>query len=236
MRIAAVADIHVQEDTCGDFRALVRNVCAHADVLVLPGDLTHRGTPAEAEALANVLKECAVPVVAVLGNHDFESGQEGRVSEILREAGVHVLDGDCFQVDGVGFAGVKGFAGGFDNRMLLPWGESLIKQWVYESVDQAVRLEKALERLETPTKVAVLHYSPIHQTVEGEPREILTFLGCSRLAEPIDRQGVTVVFHGHAHHGTHEGRTSRGIPVLNVAMPVLRKLHADRPYTVYEVA
>lgn len=234
MKIAAVGDVHVQEAN-GVFRNLVRDICGQAGVLVLAGDLTHRGLAVEAEALARELSDCTIPVVAVLGNHDFEAGEEEQIADALRNAGVHVLDGDCFETDGVGFAGVKGFGGGFDNRMLLPWGEKLVKLWVYESMEEANRLDRALERLQSEKKVALLHYSPVSQTVEGEPKEIFPYLGCSRLAEPLDRHKVCMAFHGHAHHGTHLGRTPRGIPVFNVAMSVMRKLHPDRPWSLHEV-
>lgn len=234
VRIAAVGDVHVQEAN-GVFRNLVREVCGCADVLVLAGDLTHRGLAVEAEALARELADCSIPVVAVLGNHDYEASEEEAIARVLLDAGVHVLDGTCFEYQGVGFAGVKGFGGGFDNRMLLAWGERLVKEFVYESMDQAARLEQALMAMKATKKVVLMHYAPIYQTVEGEPKEIYTYLGCSRLCEPIDRQNVCVVFHGHAHHGTHAGRTSRGIPVFNVAMPVMKKLHADRPFHLFEV-
>ena len=160
-----------------------------------------------------------IPILAVLGNHDYESGNAEEVKKILTEARVRVLDGDAVEIHGVGFAGVKGFGGGFGRRTLEPWGEDATKAFVQEAVSEALKLESALARLRTPQRVAVLHYAPIEATVEGEPREIFPFLGSSRLEEPLNRYGVTVAFHGHAHRGAPEGRTSAGIPVYNVAMP-----------------
>jgi Icc-related predicted phosphoesterase len=177
-----------------------------------------------------------VPVVAVLGNHDFESGQQEAVKEILCAGGVQVLDGDAFEVKGIGFAGVKGFGGGFGPRALGPWGEDAIKAFVREAVDEALKLESALARLRVEHRVALLHYSPIQATVEGEPREIFPFLGSSRLEEPLSRYPLSAVAHGHAHHGALEGALGNGVPVYNVAMPLLRALFPDRPpYRVLEL-
>jgi Icc-related predicted phosphoesterase len=177
-----------------------------------------------------------IPIVAVLGNHDFEGGKEIEIRQILSDAGVTVLDGEAVDIQGVGFAGVKGFAGGFGRGALGPWGERAIKSFVQEAVDEALKLEAALARLRTQQRIAVLHYSPIRATVEGEPIEIFPYLGSSRLEEPINRYRVTAVFHGHAHRGTAEGRTSTGVPVYNVAMPLLARLNPDRPpYLIVEI-
>jgi len=236
MRIAAVGDIHCKRDSQGALQPLFAEAGRRADVLLLCGDLTDYGTPEEAHVLVRELAGMKIPVLAVLGNHDFESGKEAEVQAILTEGGTRVLDGDSVELDGVGFVGVKGFCGGFGRGTLEPWGEATVKQFVRESVDEAMKLEKGLSRLRTTKRVAVLHYAPIAATVEGEPREIFPFLGSSRLEEPLHRYRVDVAFHGHAHRGTAEGRTSAGIPVYNVAMPLLqRTLPGQPPLRLLEV-
>jgi len=235
-RIAAMADVHCTTTSGGTLAPLFAEASAHADVIVLAGDLTDYGLPDEAIVLARELRVATAPVVAVLGNHDYESGRQAEVRTILREAGVRMLDGDACEVAGVGFAGVKGFVGGFGERALGPWGEDTIKRVVQEAVDEALKLETALARLRMPQRIAVLHYAPIAATVEGEPEVIYPFLGSSRLEEPLDRYPVTAVFHGHAHRGRPEGRTRGGVPVHNVALPLLREAFPDRPpYLVLEV-
>ena len=222
LRIAAVADIHVKKSGQGSMQQLFTAASEAADVLLLCGDLTDYGTTDEADVLAKDLSTALrIPSIAVLGNHDFESGQEKEIVEILTDAGVVVLDGESHEIHGVGFAGVKGFGGGFGRRQLGAWGEAIIKSFVHEAIEESLKLEKALTRLRTPQKIAVLHYAPIHATVDGEPPEIFAFLGSSRLEEPIDRYRCTAVFHGHAHRGSLEGRTKGGAPVYNVAMPLL---------------
>src|SRR5438477_7622880 len=177
-----------------------------------------------------------IPVIAVLGNHDFEGGKPNEIRQILTDSGVNVLDGEATEIAGVGFAGVKGFAGGFGRGALGPWGEHAIKAFVQEAVDEALKLEAALARLRTQRRVALMHYSPIRATVEGEPPEIFPFLGSSRLEEPINRYRVSAVFHGHAHRGTPEGRTSAGVPVHNVSMPLLTRIYPNRPpFLIVEV-
>jgi Icc-related predicted phosphoesterase len=176
-----------------------------------------------------------IPAVTVLGNHDFQSGQEAEIVRILADGGITTLDGDTTEVHGIGFAGIKGFAGGFGRRALGPWGEDIIKKFVHEAVDEALKLETALARLRTERLIAILHYSPIQATVEGEPVEIFPFLGCSRLEEPLTRYPVTAVFHGHAHHGQPEGRTRTGAPVFNVSISMMRQLFPDRPFRIVEV-
>jgi Icc-related predicted phosphoesterase len=237
LRIAAVGDIHVSKASQGQFHAMFTQISSTADVLLLCGDLTDYGLPEEARLLARELSPAVkIPMVAVLGNHEFEGGREHEVREILTEAGVTVLDGEATEVQGVGFAGVKGFGGGFGRGALGPWGESAIKLFVQTAVDEALKLEGALARLRTHRRVAVLHYSPIRATVEGEPPEIYPYLGSSRLEEPINRFRVNAVFHGHAHRGRPEGRTSAGVPVYNVAMPLLAHLNPDRPpYLIVEL-
>jgi Icc-related predicted phosphoesterase len=215
---------------------LLSQIATSADVLVLTGDLTDYGLPEEARGLVKDLAAVVrMPVVAVLGNHDFEAGAEGEIRQILTDAGVHVLDGDSFEIDGVGFAGVKGFAGGFGRGALGPWGEQIIKLFVHEAVNEALKLESALARLRTEKKTVILHYSPVEATVEGEPREIFPYLGCSRLEEPLGRFGVSAVVHGHAHKGTAEGRTAANIPVYNVSLPLLRRTTPERPFRILEI-
>jgi Icc-related predicted phosphoesterase len=236
VRLAAVGDLHCTRQSHGALQPIFAEASEQADVLVLCGDLTDYGLPEEAHVLAKELSAAKVPVVAVLGNHDFESDQHTEVCSILTDAGVNVLDGDACEIHGIGFAGVKGFAGGFGPRALGPWGEAIIKRFVHEAVDEALKLESALARLRTEQRIAVLHYSPIQATVEGEPREIFPFLGCSRLEEPLSRYPVSAVFHGHAHHGSAEGRTAAGAPVYNVSMPLLRRAFPEHPpFRVVEV-
>ena len=229
IRLAAVGDVHVDADVLGRYRPALEHLPDHADVLLLAGDLTRHGTEAEARCVAQEFGGLPVPVIAVLGNHDYEAGRQDEITQILVDAGVRVLDGEVTEVHGVGFAGVKGFCGGFGRGALGPWGEAAIKQFVQVAVDEALKLEAALARLRTQSRVALLHYSPIRGTVEGEPVEIFPYLGSSRLEEPINRYRVSAVFHGHAHRGAPEGKTSTGVPVYNVAMPLLSRLHPDRP-------
>ena len=229
MRLAAVGDLHVKETSQGMLAPLLSPVNDRADALLLCGDLTDYGLPEEAAILAKELSVVRIPMVAVLGNHDFESGQEAEVTRILCEAGVKVLDGEATEIDGIGYAGAKGFPGGFGRGTLGGWGEPGIKRFVQEAIDESLKLEAALARLRSPRRIAVLHYSPIRATVEGEPLEIFPYLGTSRLEEPLNRHPVNAVFHGHAHHGSPEGRTSGGTPVYNVAMPLLMRTFPDRP-------
>jgi Icc-related predicted phosphoesterase len=235
MRIAAVGDLHCGKTSGGKLQGLFADVGQHADVLLLCGDLTHKGHPDEARILVRELKEASVPVLAVLGNHDFESGEAETVTHILEEAAVVVLDGDGWERGDVGFAGVKGFGGGFGEWSLAPWGEPAVKQFVEEATRETLKLERALSSLRAQRKVVLLHYSPILETVMGEPPEIYPFLGSSRLEEPLDRYHVDVTFHGHAHKGTHAGRTRGGSPVYNVALPLLREQPAALPFLVLEL-
>lgn len=228
LRVGAVADVHYGRDGDPGLRSLFERAAGLVDVLLLGGDLTDFGRPEEAELLARDLTlAVGVPVLAVLGNHDFEGGKEKEVAAAIRAAGAKVLDGDGCEVRGVGFAGVKGFGGGFGRGTLEPWGEVGVKRFVREAVDEALKLERALARLDTPTRVVLLHYAPIRETVAGEPEEIYPYLGSGRLVEPIDRYGAAAVFHGHAHHGTPEGRTPGGVPVYNVSLPILRRVNRD---------
>jgi len=236
VRVAAIGDLHYGRNAApGSLQPLFAQINQSADVLVVCGDLTDFGLAEEARALAREISVLKIPIVAVLGNHDFESSQQGEMRSILTDAGVAVLDGDSAEILGIGFAGVKGFAGGFGRRALGPWGEDIIKKFVHEAVDEALKLESALARLRNENRIAILHYSPIQETVEGEPPEIFPFLGCSRLEEPLGRYPVTAVFHGHAHHGRPEGRTAKGVPVFNVSMTLMNNLYPERPFRVIEI-
>ncbi|WP_299759165.1 metallophosphoesterase [uncultured Pontibacter sp.] len=238
-RIAAVGDIHVRETDRGKYEEYFTKVSEEADVLLLCGDLTDTGRTAEAEVLAEELKSCSIPVVAVLGNHDYERDNQKAIRKVLIKQNVHMLDGDSVVIGNVGFAGVKGFGGGFDNSMLGMFGEPMIKQFVQEAVDEALKLDGALSRIDSDTvdvkKIAVLHYAPIKATIIGEPEQIFPFLGSSRLAEPINRREVVAAFHGHAHIGTLEGETSKGVKVFNVSKPILQKEGYDPPFFIFEV-
>jgi Icc-related predicted phosphoesterase len=235
LRVAAIGDLHVQEDSVAPYRELFTDISRHADLLLLCGDLTNFGKTSEAEILAEDIKSCTIPVLGVLGNHDYECGQPEVVCEILHGAGMVVLDEQAHEIDGVGFAGVKGFLGGFGRGELAPFGEPIIKAFVDEAMKEARKLENALRTLRTERSVAVLHYSPVTDTLQGEPEEIFQYLGAQRLAEPIDRfEHVKAVVHGHAHHGTYEGRTPLGKPVYNVAQFVVKPLFG-RPYALIEV-
>jgi Icc-related predicted phosphoesterase len=237
VRIAAIGDLHCTKSSQGVFQPLFARVSESADVLLMAGDLTDYGLPDEAKILARELSGLRIPVAAVLGNHDIESGKDVEVRQILSDAGVVILDGDACELRGIGIAGAKGFGGGFGQRALGPWGETIIKQFVREAVDEALKLEAALARLRTTHLVALLHYSPVQRTVEGEPLEIYPFLGSSRLEEPIGRYPVSLVVHGHAHRGSLEGATKTGVPVYNVAMPLLTRTYTDKlPFRVFEVA
>src|SRR5438045_2061948 len=236
VRFAAVGDLHVTKDSAGNLRSFFMQACENADALLLCGDLTDYGTAEEARVLAEELGAVSVPVVAVLGNHDYESGLQDTVRHTLMHAGVRVLDGEVCEIEGVGIAGAKGFAGGFGRGSLGAWGEPAIKQFVQEALHEAMKLESALAKLRQPRRIALLHYSPITGTVEGEPMDIFPFLGSSRLEEPLLRYPVDAVFHGHAHRGTLEGKTINRVPVYNVARPLLLRRNPDRlPFRLFEL-
>jgi Icc-related predicted phosphoesterase len=235
LRIAAIGDLHVREDSVAPYRDMFAEISSNADVVVLCGDLTNFGKTSEAEILAEDIKSCSIPIVGVLGNHDYECGQPEKVCDILHSAGMTVLDEQAVEIEGVGFAGVKGFLGGFGRGELAPFGEPIVKAFVDEAMNEARKLENQLRSLRTDRSIAVLHYSPIEQTIEGEPPAIFQYLGSQRLCEPIDRfNHVKAIVHGHAHHGTYEGRTPLGKPVYNVAQFVL-KPKFGKPYVVLEV-
>ena len=232
MRIAATADLHFSPQNQTILQEQLGKARDEADVLVLAGDLTNYGLPAEMEPLLNAIVRLRVPTIAVLGNHDFESGQEQELARMMTAAGVKVLDGSAYERDGVGFAGTKGFVGGFGRGVLTAFGEPEIKTFVRASIDEALKLERGLSQLRTEKRVVVLHYSPIAATVLGESPEILPFMGTSRLAEVIDRHGADLVVHGHAHNGTPSGKTTAGVPVYNVAITLLQ---AQQPPSVYRI-
>ena len=234
LRIAATADLHYAKHSRGKMHDAFAEISTNADVLLLCGDLTEYGLPEEAEELAADIRSAVrIPCVGVIGNHDYESGHPEKVANVLDQTGVTMLNGEAVEIGGVGFAGICGFGGGFGRRMLNAWGEPLIKQFVQESVSHAIRLEQALVKLQTERRIVVLHYSPIRATLEGEDPEIYAFLGSSRLEEPINRFRATAVFHGHAHNGIGDGKTSSGIPVYNVAQPVLQKV--GKAYRIVEL-
>jgi Icc-related predicted phosphoesterase len=230
--VAAIGDLHVKDGQSG-LRELFAEISSKADVLVLTGDLTDVGTPREAEFLAADLRSCSIPVVGVLGNHDYECGHVEEVKSALKGAGLHLLDGQACEIDGVAFVGVKGFAGGFGRRMLGSFGEGAVKSFVAEAMSESMRLENAMRTVASDRAMVVLHYAPVVDTIEGEPLEIFPFLGCSRLAETIDRFKVKAVVHGHAHRGRYEGRTPRGTPVYNVAFGIEKP--TGRPYALIEM-
>ena len=236
IRFAAVGDIHVQKDSGGTLRNLFAQADEAADALLLCGDLTDYGTADEARILAEELGTMHIPVIAVLGNHDYESGTPEVVTDMLARTGTHVLDGSVCEIEGVGIAGVKGFGGGFGRGALGAWGEPAIKLFVQEALTEAMKLESALAKLRRRRRIALLHYAPVVGTVEGEPVEIFPFLGSSRLEAPLLRYPMDAVFHGHAHRGTLEGRTINGVPVYNVAKPLLQRSRPDAPpFFLYEL-
>src|SRR6478736_5068535 len=235
MRIAATADLHFTPARFSALHDQLNRVRDEADVFVVAGDLTNYGRPDEMEPLLNVLVRLRVPTIAVLGNHDFESDRQNDLIRMMSAAGIKVLDGSAYERDGVGFAGTKGFVGGFGRGVLTAFGEPEIKSFVRASIEEALKLERGLSQLRTPKRVVVLHYSPIAATVQGEAPEISAFLGTSRLAEVIDRHGADLVVHGHAHHGTLEGQTLAGVPVRNVAITLLQTRQPAAAFRVFDV-
>lgn len=236
LRIAALGDTHIRTDSkfvgFENFEALNQS----ADILLLCGDLTNIGSVDEGHNLAILLRKLNIPIAGVFGNHDYTNDQQDQVRTILKEEGGFIfLDETPYELGGVGFTGVKGFAGGFDNHMLSAFGEPILKQYVHESINEALQLESLLSQLQTEKKVVVLHYSPIKETCVGEPEEIYSFLGSSHLVEPINNFNVDIVFHGHAHYGTHQGKTLKNIPVYNVSLEVLKKENPENPIKIFEV-
>ena len=233
MRVAAVADIHFRlEDREDNIRQFLA-VNELADVLVIAGDLTNHGFPNEMQACLAVLEHVRIPIVAVLGNHDYESGHQDELAGMVRLAGIHLLDGHCFEVDGVGFAGTKGFCGGFAPYELMPFGEGGIKTFVEIAEREAIKLDYGLAQLKTSVKIAITHYAPIKETVIGEPEPIFPFLGSSRLERALARHKPALALHGHAHHGTFSAQSASGTRVCNVALPVLRQHREEHPFAVF---
>lgn len=235
MRIAATADLHFSPQSYDRIRDQMNRVRDEADLLILAGDLTNYGRPQEMESLLNALVRIRVPVVAVLGNHDYESDQQEELMRMMTAEGVKVLDGTGYERDGVGFAGTKGFIGGFGRGVLTAFGEREIKTFVQAAIDEALKLERALSQLRVEKRIVVLHYSPIAATVKGEAPEIFPYLGTSRLAEVVDRHGADLVVHGHAHHGAPDGVTVGGIPVHNVALGLLQAHQPPCAYRIFDV-
>jgi uncharacterized protein len=235
MRVAATADLHFTPQRLSVLHDQLNRVRDQADVFIVAGDLTNYGRPEEMEPLVNVLVRLRLPVIVVLGNHDYESDRQGDLMRMLTQEGIKVLDGSAYERDGVGFAGTKGFVGGFGRGVLTAFGEPEIKTFVRASIDEALRLERAMSQLRTKKRVVVLHYSPILATVDGEAPEIYPFLGTSRLAEVIDRHGADLVVHGHAHNGKCDGKTPGGVPVHNVAITLLQSQEPPSVYRVFEI-
>ncbi len=235
MRIAAVADLHFSPQMYDRIREPMSRVRDEADVLVIAGDITNYGKPEEMTSVLNALLRLRIPIVAVLGNHDYESGQSDELMRLMAAEGIKVLDGSGYERDGVGFAGAKGFLGGFGRGVLTAFGEPEVKSFVQAAIDETLKLERALSMLRTEKRIVVTHYSPIVDTVRGEPVEIFPYLGSSRLAEVIDRHQAVLALHGHAHHGTLEGKTVGGIPVYNVALGLLMARNPGTPYRLFEV-
>ncbi len=235
IRVAAVGDVHFGADSAGTLRPHLEDIADHADVFLLAGDLTRLGDPDEAAVLAAEVRDLRLPVVAVLGNHDYHSDREKEVTDVLAEAGIEVLEGRSavVQVEGrpVGIAGVKGFGTGFAGACGSDFGEPLMKAYVRHAQEAADRLREALEglaRAGVEHRVALTHYAPAEGTLQGERLEIYPFLGSYLLGEAVDRAGADLAIHGHAHGGTEKGFTPGGIPVRNVAQPVI-----SRAYNVY---
>jgi Icc-related predicted phosphoesterase len=235
MRIAATADLHFSPQSYDRIRESMQRVRDEADVLILAGDLTNFGKPEEMQSLLNALVRIRVPIVAVLGNHDYESGAQDELMRMMSAEGIKVLDGSSYERDGVGFAGTKGFYGGFGRGALTAFGEPEVKAFVQAGLNEALKLERALSYLRAEKRIVITHYSPVRDTVEGEPYDIYPFLGSSRLAEVIDRFGAVLAVHGHAHHGKAEGKTTAGIPVYNCAMGLMQQRDGGLPYRVFEV-
>jgi Icc-related predicted phosphoesterase len=235
MRIAAVADLHFFSPRFGVVQEQLTQVRDQADLLILAGDLTNYGKPSEMEELLKSLVRLRLPIVAVLGNHDYESGAEVELSRMMTQEGIKLLDGTAYERDGIGFAGTKGFPGGFGRGALTSFGEREVKAFVQAGIDEAVKLERAMSQLRTQKRVVVLHYAPIGDTIQGEAPEIFPYLGSSRLAEVVDRHGADMVIHGHAHNGFPDGKTTAGVPVHNVALPILQAQKPPAVFRVFEI-
>ncbi|HKF53898.1 MAG TPA: metallophosphoesterase [Blastocatellia bacterium] len=234
IRVAAIGDVHFSDSPdlkLGEYWAELHE---HADLFLLAGDLTTHGGAGQARALASQLSRVRVPIFAVLGNHDYHEDQTDLIRKILADTGVTILEGRSAIIvvnqETIGIAGTSGFGGGFAGACGSAFGEPEMKAFIHHTELLATRLEKSLGELQSDFRVALLHYSPVKDTIAGERLEIYPFLGSYLLAEAIDRGGADLVIHGHAHHGQEKGVTARGIPVRNVAFPMLR-----RPYAVYDL-
>ena len=235
MRIAAVGDLHCRAETKARVAKALEGVSDEADALLLAGDLTDLGQPDEADMLAEILSKLDMHKVGVLGNHDFESGNEAEVRRRLTAAGLHLLDGEAWSEGDLGVAGCKGFCGGFERAQLQRFGEGPLKGFVDHCIAEELKLENALFKLRTRIRIALLHYSPTRTTIEGEPLEIFPFLGATRLGSPIDQLRPAFALHGHAHRGTLRGATRGGVPVYNVALPVLERQEPALGYLTLDV-
>lgn len=231
IRVAAVGDVHLAADLRGTLRPQLSALPWDADALLLAGDLTQRGTVAEGEVVAAEFAGLGLPVVAVLGNHDYQSDQQDQLVTVLTQAGISVLEGSgvVLSLPGgrrLGIAGSKGFGGGFPGRSGSEFGEPEMKAFVRHSRQLAERFGEALAELDADSRIGLTHYSPVEDTLAGEPREIYPFLGSYFLAEAGDRAGADLMLHGHAHAGTEKGQTPGGVSVRNVALPVLQRAYA----------
>ena len=235
MRLAAVADIHLKTENHEHDVREFSPVNDLADALVIAGDFTNHGLPEEMRGVLAVLEHIRVPIIAVLGNHDHESGHQDELAGMLRVAGVHLLDGHCFEVDGIGFAGTKGFCGGFAPYELMPFGEQGIKTFVEVAEREAIKLEYGLAQTQASKKVAITHYAPVKETIVGEPEPIFPFLGSSRLERALERHHPVLALHGHAHKGTLFAETKSGVRVCNVALPILRKQGEGHPFALFNL-
>jgi Icc-related predicted phosphoesterase len=232
IRVAATGDLHFGADLAGTVRPQLEDLAERADVMLIAGDVTRVGDPEEARGLAEELSEVTVPVIAVLGNHDYHSDRQDEIRKILEDKGIRVLEGETvsLEIDGstLGVAGAKGFGGGFVGASGSDFGEPQMKSFIRHTREVAARLKEALRKLETEHRVALMHYAPVESTIRGERLEIYPFLGSYLLGEAVDALGADLILHGHAHRGTERGVTPGGIPVRNVARPVLQ-----RAYNVY---
>lgn len=234
IKVAAMADLHFQENSLGLLKTAFEDISKKADILLICGDLTEDGLVQEAKVLSEELASCKIPVLAVLGNHDYTHNLQEEIKNVLSPQ-IHFLENQPYVFKGIGFAGTKGFAGGFDSHLVTPYGEKILKDFVFESISEVMKLEKSLTKLDTKQKVVILHYVPIRQMLEGESLEVYSLLGTSRLSEPINSFNVSAVFHGHSHHGQTTGKTIKGIPVYNASFPLLSKLNPHQPYVIVEI-
>lgn len=237
LKVAAMGDLHVSTHLAGAYTTIFSEISSKADILVLCGDLTHTGLPKEAELLATDLTALKIPVVGVLGNHDHASGKHQEIKKILSHQGNMVmLEDEEYVFKNIGFAGTKGFAGGFGPFLLGAFGEEMVKRFVEEAIEESLKLETSLQSLDTKKLVVALHYSPIEETLHGEPTQLFPFLGSSRLCGPIEDYNVTAVFHAHAHKGKAQGKTPlKNIAVYNVSKHVLNTLNPNNHYVIIEI-